>query len=100
MADDPNKMADAPDKMADAPDKMADESDRKNGGLHDLVKAESMIELALAIPAGCLIGWAVGTWLDHHFHQQWIAVTGIVMGAVGGFIQIYRTAARYLKDSR
>ncbi len=79
---------------------MADEPDKKSGGFHDLVKAESMIQLALAIPLGCLIGWGVGTWLDHHFHQEWIAIAGIVLGAVGGFVQIYRTAARFLKDDR
>ena len=79
---------------------MTDEPDKKNGGLQDLVKAESMIQLAIAIPAGCLIGWGIGTWLDHHFHQDWIAITGIILGAIGGFLQIYRTSARYLKDSR
>jgi len=79
---------------------MADEPGKKNSGLHDLVKAESMIQLALAIPAGCLIGWALGAWLDRHFHQEWIAVAGIVFGAVAGFVQIYRTAARFLKNDR
>ncbi|WP_433983467.1 hypothetical protein [Tunturiibacter empetritectus] len=27
------------------------------GALGELVKAESMIQLAIALPAGCLIGW-------------------------------------------
>ena len=67
------------------------------GGLGDLVKAESMIQLALALPLGCLVGWALGTWLDRHFHQQWIAITGVILGAIGGFIQIFATASRYLK---
>jgi ATP synthase protein I len=79
---------------------MPDEPDKKNGGFHDLVKAESMIQLALAIPAGCLIGWAIGTWLDRHFHQEWIAIAGIAVGAIGGFVQIYRTASRFLKNDR
>jgi ATP synthase protein I len=79
---------------------MADEPNKKNGGIQDLVKAESMIQLALAIPAGCLIGWAVGAWLDRHFHQEWMAVVGIILGAVGGFLQIYRTASRFLKNDR
>jgi ATP synthase protein I len=86
--------------MADESNKIADEANKKTGGIHDLVKAESMIQLALAIPAGCLVGWAVGTWLDRHFQQQWIAIAGIVLGAIGGFVQIYRTAARFLKDDR
>ena len=67
------------------------------GTLGDLVKAESMIQLALALPAGCLIGALAGTWLDKHFHTGWMAVTGILLGAAAGFIQIFRTASRYMK---
>jgi ATP synthase protein I len=67
------------------------------GALGELVKAESMIQLALALPAGCVIGWLGGEWLDHHFHQSWIAVVGILLGAAAGFVQIFRTAARYIK---
>jgi len=76
---------------------MADQQDKKDGGgLRDLVTAESMIQLALAIPLGCLVGWAIGSWLDHKFNQGWIAIAGIVLGAVGGFIKIYRTASRFI----
>lgn len=78
---------------------MADEK-KKSGALGDLVKAESMIQLAIALPAGCLIGWLIGAWLDKHFHQGWIAVVGIVLGAVAGFVQIFVTASRYLKNDR
>ena len=67
------------------------------GGLGDLVKAESMIQLAIALPAGCLIGWLLGHWADQHFHQGWIGILGIILGAVGGFIQIFTTASRFLK---
>jgi ATP synthase protein I len=70
------------------------------GALGELVKAESMIQLAIALPAGCVIGWLAGTWLDKHFHQTWISIVGILLGALAGFIQIFRTASRYLKDDR
>jgi F0F1-type ATP synthase assembly protein I len=79
---------------------MADDPNNKKQGLQEMVKAESMIQLALAIPAGCVIGWLFGTWLDHHFHQGWIAITGILLGAAAGFLQIYRTASRFLKNDR
>lgn len=84
---------------------MADDNPKngKGGGkgpLGDLVKAESMIQLAIALPAGCLIGWAVGAWLDRHFHQDWISIAGIVLGAVAGFLQIFTTAARFLKNEK
>ncbi|GGG75702.1 AtpZ/AtpI family protein [Edaphobacter dinghuensis] len=70
------------------------------GPLGDLVKAESMIQLAIALPAGCLIGWLIGAWLDKHFHQSWISIAGIVLGAIAGFVQIFTTAARFLKNSK
>jgi ATP synthase protein I len=70
------------------------------GALGDLVKAESMIQLAIALPAGCVIGWLVGAWLDRRFHQEWIGIVGILLGAVGGFMQIFYTASRYLKRDR
>lgn len=67
------------------------------GALGDLVKAETMIQLAIALPAGCLIGWLLGSWLDRHFQQHWMGVVGIVLGAVAGFIQIFTMSARFLK---
>jgi len=70
------------------------------GPLGDLVKAESMIQLAIALPAGCLIGWLIGAWLDKHFHQDWISIAGIVLGAAAGFVQIFTTASRFLKNSK
>jgi ATP synthase protein I len=75
---------------------MADEP-KKSGTLSDLVKAESMVQLALALPAGCLIGALGGAALDKHFHTGWIAVVGILLGAAAGFTQIYRTASKSMK---
>ena len=75
------------------------EQERPSGGpvLGDLVKAESMIQLALVLPAACLIGGLGGAALDKHFHTGWIGVTGILLGAAAGFFQIYKTASRYMK---
>ena len=70
------------------------------GALGELVKAESMIQLAIALPAGCVIGWLIGEWLDKHFHQSWMGVVGILLGAAAGFMQIFLTASRYLKRGR
>jgi ATP synthase protein I len=79
---------------------MADEPKKSGQGAREYAKAEAMVQLALAIPAGCVIGWLAGSWLDRHFHQGWIAIAGIVLGAVGGFLQIYRTASHFLRDDR
>jgi ATP synthase protein I len=76
---------------------MPDEKKKDDGTMRDIVKAESMFQLAIALPAGCVIGWLIGAWLDKHFHQNWIGIVGILVGAAGGFMQIYLTASRYLK---
>jgi F0F1-type ATP synthase assembly protein I len=79
---------------------MAEEPSKKYGALRDYVKAEQMVQLALAIPIGCVLGWVFGGLLDRHFHQSWISIVGIVVGAAGGFMQIVTIAARYLKNNR
>ncbi|ADV83272.1 hypothetical protein AciPR4_2492 [Terriglobus saanensis SP1PR4] len=71
---------------------------KPKGALGDLVKAESMIQLAIALPAGCVIGWLLGSWADRHFHTTWIGIFGILIGAAAGFIQIITTAKRFMKD--
>lgn len=79
---------------------MADEQDKGiggGGGLGDLVKAESMIQLAIALPLGCVLGWFLGSLADRHFGTSWMMIVGILLGAVGGFIQIFVTASRFLK---
>ena len=73
---------------------MADQ--RKNGAMSGLVQAESMVQLGIALPVGCLVGWFLGSLADKHFHTKWVAIAGIILGAVGGFIQIWRTASKYL----
>jgi F0F1-type ATP synthase assembly protein I len=79
---------------------MAEQPNEKRSFFKDYVRAESMVQLAVAIPAGCLIGWLLGSWLDRHFHQGWIGIAGIVLGAVAGFIQIFITASRFLKNNQ
>ena len=86
--------------MADEKKQGEDAPRGLSGGLGDLVKAESIIQLAIALPAGCVIGWLIGAWLDRHFHQNWMGIVGILLGAVAGFLQIFVTASRYLKRGR
>jgi ATP synthase protein I len=71
---------------------------KPKGTLGDLVKVESMIQLAIALPIGCVVGWALGNWADKHFGTHFWAVVGILIGAAGGFIKIFQTAQKYMKD--
>ncbi len=73
---------------------MSDDDDKKGGGLRGLVKAESMVQLALAVPAGCFVGLVIGAWLDRHFGKHWMVIAGMLLGAGAGFVQIFTTVAR------
>jgi ATP synthase protein I len=66
-------------------------------GLGSLVQAESVMQLALAVPVGCFVGLLAGSWLDRHFHHHWMAMTGLFLGAAGGFIQIFTSLGRMNK---
>ena len=81
---------------------MADDGNggKKSGALGDLVKAESMLQLALMLPAGCLIGALAGTALDKHFHTGWIAVVGILLGSAAGFVQIFKMVAVAMRKDK
>jgi F0F1-type ATP synthase assembly protein I len=79
---------------------MADAPNDKNSGLKDFAKAESMIQLAIIMPAACVIGWLMGAAMDRWLHTDWIYVVGILVGAVAGFVQIYRVASGYMKDAK
>jgi F0F1-type ATP synthase assembly protein I len=81
-------------------DEEARNAAKKYSSLKDYVKAEQMVQLALAIPIGCVLGLLVGSWLDRHFHTGWIAIAGTVVGAGGGFLEIVRIAMRYMKNNR
>ena len=81
---------------------MADDGKNKKAGgvFGSLVQAEAMVQLALALPAGCLIGWFIGMLLDRHFHTNWIQVAGIIVGAIAGFVQIFTTASKFMKRGK
>lgn len=86
-------MGDNGEAMVDG-DKSAGEKKRGGGSL---VQAETMIQLGLAVPAGCFAGLLIGSWLDRHFHAHWMGITGLFLGAAGGFIHIFASLARMTK---
>ena len=59
--------------------------------MHALVEAEKMMQIAFVIPAGTLVGWLIGAGLDHWLHTTWIYIPGLLLGAVAGFVQMFRT---------
>jgi F0F1-type ATP synthase assembly protein I len=66
--------------------------------LGGLVKAESFMQLALAIPSGCFVGMLIGHLLDKHFKTHWMVIAGMLLGAAAGFVQIFQVAFKASKD--
>jgi F0F1-type ATP synthase assembly protein I len=75
---------------------MAGEPNKKNRPT-DYVQAESILQLALGIPAGAFVGLGLGYLLDRHFHTGWIAITLLFLGAGGGGINLFTYLARNSK---
>ena len=75
---------------------MVDDPNSKSS-LGSLIQAESVVQIALAIPAGCFVGLLIGYFLDKHFHTHWMVLAGIFLGAAGGFIQVFSYVNRLSK---
>jgi ATP synthase protein I len=86
--------------MPDQPDRQppSSKSSSQNGGLQSLVRIESLIQLGLLLPAAVVIGWAIGLVLDRWLNQHWINIVGLIMGAVAGFVQIFRVVLSHSKE--
>jgi F0F1-type ATP synthase assembly protein I len=70
-----------------------DQRDRKNLQSTAIVWARYS-EIAFIIPAAVVVGLLLGKLGDYLFHTRWLTITGIVIGAISGFIQLIRTLLR------
>jgi ATP synthase protein I len=61
-------------------------------GLHSLVQAERLMQIAMVLPCALLIGWGAGWCVDHVLHTSWGVVVGLVLGIVAGMVSAIRMA--------
>jgi len=69
-------------------------------GVDAIVQAEKLLQIALMLPCAAVVGWLIGAWADKHFHQSWIAIAGIVFGAISGLVYVIRMALVAERDTR
>jgi F0F1-type ATP synthase assembly protein I len=51
-------------------------------------------QLAFMLPAGTIAGYLIGALLDRWLHKSWIGALGLVLGSIGGLIELIRTISR------
>jgi len=61
-------------------------------GVHSLVQAEKIMQIAFVLPCAMLFGWGAGWGVDHFLHTRYGAAIGLVLGIVAGMVSVIRTA--------
>ena len=69
-----------------------DDNDRDSSNPWAVVARYS--EIGFIIPAAVVLGFGLGWLLDHWLGTRWIAIAGVIFGAVVGFVHMIRTALR------
>ena len=59
-----------------------------------IMRADSIVEIALVLPLSTLVGWGLGEMLGRPWHATWPSIVGVILGAVAGFVQILRLVDR------
>lgn len=47
-------------------------------------------EMAFTIPAGVVVGYFGGRWLDGRFGTHWMYIAGLLLGGAAGIFQVVR----------
>ena len=71
-----------------------------SSGVEAVVQAEKLLQVALLLPCAAVVGWLIGAWADKHFHQSWMAIAGILFGAVSGLVYVIRMALTAERGTR
>jgi F0F1-type ATP synthase assembly protein I len=51
-------------------------------------------QLAFILPVASVIGWLVGTGLDHWLHRTWIGILGLILGSFAGLFNLVQTVRK------
>jgi len=63
-----------------------------SGGMHSLVEAEKLMQIAFLLPSAVLVGWGIGALAQSHWHQKWMVAAGVILGCIAGLVSVIRVA--------
>ncbi len=55
-----------------------------------LVQLANYSQLAFIFPAATVVGWLIGSALDHWLHTTWLYLAGLILGIIAGFVELIR----------
>lgn len=55
-----------------------------------IVQLANYSQLAFIFPAATVVGWLIGTALDHWLHTTWLYLAGLILGIIAGFVELIR----------
>lgn len=59
------------------------------------VQMATYSQLAFIFPAATVAGWLIGAGLDHWLHTTWLYIVGLIVGIIGGFIELIRMVSSF-----
>lgn len=58
----------------------------------------NLLTVGMVLVASIVIGYFLGSTLDRRLDTTpWLTVVGVLLGTAAGFVQLFRTVARYMK---
>jgi ATP synthase protein I len=63
-----------------------------SAGVHSLVEAEKLTQIAFLLPSAVLVGWGAGALAEKHWHQKWMVAAGLILGCASGLMSVVRVA--------
>jgi F0F1-type ATP synthase assembly protein I len=55
-----------------------------------IVQLANYSQLAFIFPAATVVGWLIGSALDHWLHTTWLYLVGLILGIIAGFVELIR----------
>jgi len=51
-------------------------------------------QIGFIFPAATVVGWLIGTALDHWLHTTWLYLAGLILGIIAGFVELIRIVSK------
>jgi F0F1-type ATP synthase assembly protein I len=65
-----------------------------------MARAAEYSSLALMLPASTFVGYIIGYYLDKAFGTTWLRIVFLILGSIGGFIELIRQIMRDSSNDR